>query len=74
MSNNVSRKIEEIHLANCDFITDESIEYILMQGKSIKYLMFHGCKKTTDASRLALEDHMANSNNQNIKHLTWTIY
>ena len=74
MTQTVACKIEEVHLANCDLITDESIEYILMQSKSIKYLMFHGCKQTTDASRLALEEYMANSTNQNIKHLTWTIY
>lgn len=74
MSLNISKKIEEIHLAHCESITDESIEYILLQSKTIKYLMFHGCKNTTDASRLALEDYMANSTNQKVKHLTWSIY
>ena len=40
----------------------------------IKYLLFHSCPKTTDASRLALEDYMTNNSNQKVKHLTWTVY
>lgn len=74
ITSNVSKTIEEIHVANCDGITDESIEFILLQCKMIKYLMFHSCKNTTDASRVALENYMTNSSNQKIKHLTWSIY
>lgn len=47
MTSNVAKTIEEIHMAHCDLITDESIENILMDSKTIKYLIFHCCKKTT---------------------------
>lgn len=71
---NVSKTIEEIHIANCEQITDESIECILMKSTRIKYLLFHNCPKTSEASRLALEDYMTNNSNQKFRHLTWTIY
>lgn len=74
MSVDVSKTIEEMHIAHCDQITDESIECILMHSKSIKYLLFHECPRTTNASRLALEDYMSNNSNQKFQHLTWTIY
>lgn len=74
MSENLSKKIEEIHIAHCDLITDESIECILLNSKLIKYLLFHCCPKMTDASRLALEDYMTNNSNQRFQHLTWTVY
>jgi hypothetical protein len=74
MTRNVSKTIEEIHIAHCDFISDESIECILLNSHSIKYLLFHSCPKTTDASRLALEDYMTNNSNSKVKHLTWTVY
>ena len=47
---------------------------ILLHCKMIKYLLFHCCPKTTDASRLALEDYIANNSNQKFQHLTWSIY
>lgn len=47
MSSNVSKTIEEVHLAHCDLITDESIECILLNSKQIKYLLFHCCPKIT---------------------------
>ena len=50
MSESVSQTIEEVHLAQCDAITDESIECILTRSKRIKYLLFHGCPKTTGTS------------------------
>ncbi|RNA12081.1 hypothetical protein BpHYR1_053764, partial [Brachionus plicatilis] len=56
---NVAKTIQEVHVAHCDFISDQSIECILI------YL--------TPASRIALEDFMR-SNNQKVKHVTWTIY
>lgn len=58
---NVSQKIQEIHISHCDEITDESIECILMNCRRVKYLLFHSCPKVTVASRVALEDYMANS-------------
>lgn len=70
---NVAETIQEIHIAHCNLITDQSIECILMYCKRVKYFLFHSCPKVTPASRIALEDYM-NSNNQKVKHLTWTIY
>lgn len=74
MSKTVGETIEEIHIANCKQITDESIEAILNNSKAIKFLMFHSCPKVTDASRVALEDYSFNKSNQQFKHLTWTVY
>ncbi len=54
MTDNVSKVIEEIHMAHCDNITDEGIECILINSKSIKYLMFHCCKKTTGMFKFIL--------------------
>jgi EIN3-binding F-box protein len=47
MTTNVAEGIEEIHMAHCDHVTDEAIECILLKSKSVKYLMFHCCKRTT---------------------------
>jgi hypothetical protein len=47
MTKNVGETIEEIHIANCKQITDESIEAILNNSKAIKFLMFHSCPKVT---------------------------
>jgi len=52
MSENVSKTIEEVHLAHCDLITDESIESVLLNSKQIKYLLFHCCPKITGMSLL----------------------
>ncbi|CAF0962688.1 unnamed protein product [Brachionus calyciflorus] len=70
---NVAKSIQEIHIAHCDLITDESIECILINCRRVKYLLFHECPKVTVASRIALEDYL-NSSDQKVKHLTWTIY
>jgi hypothetical protein len=47
MTPQVSQKIEEIHIAHCNSITDESIECILLNSKKIKYLLFHSCPNVT---------------------------
>ena len=47
MTQNVGETIEEIHVADCKNITDESIEAILNSSKAIKFLMFHSCPKVT---------------------------
>ncbi len=47
MTPHVSLKIEEIHIAHCNSITDESIECILLNSKKIKYLLFHSCPNVT---------------------------
>ena len=70
----VYKSIEEVHIAGCDLITDESIECVLMNSDRIKYLLFHSCPKLTDASRIALNDYMVKHQVQKIKHLTWTVY
>lgn len=70
---NIANTIIEIHVAHCELISDQSIECILMHCKKIKYLLFHSCPRVTPESRIALEDYMA-TNNQKVKHLTWTIY
>ncbi len=52
MNDNVSKTIEEIHIAHCEIITDESIECILLNCKNIKYLLFHSCPQITGKNRL----------------------
>ena len=47
MTKNVGDTIEEIHVANCKLITDESIEAILNNSKAIKFLIFHSCPNVT---------------------------
>lgn len=46
-TSNVSKTIEEIHMAHCDSLSDESIECILLNSKKIKYLIFHSCPLIT---------------------------
>ncbi len=47
ISERVSKTIEEIHIAHCEKIGDESIECILLRSKRIKYLLYHGCPNIT---------------------------
>ena len=47
MTDNVTKTIEEIHIAHCDLITDAAIECILLNSTKIKYLLFHSCPRVT---------------------------
>jgi hypothetical protein len=73
-NDSIYKTVEEVHISNCDSITDESIECILLNSHKIKYLLFHSCPKLTEASRVALDSYMRENQDQKIKHLTWTIY
>jgi hypothetical protein len=61
MSKNVGETIEEIHIANCKKITDESIEAILHSSNVLTCLMFHSCPKVTGNFKLKLMTYWFNA-------------
>ncbi|XP_039253367.2 protein AMN1 homolog [Styela clava] len=65
--------LTEFHMALCHNITDEAIECIIEYCRKIRILIFHGCPKITENSRIALEELLARECS-NVKQLTWTVY
>ncbi|XP_041351684.1 protein AMN1 homolog isoform X2 [Gigantopelta aegis] len=68
-----SKSLKEVHMNNCENLTDESVEAIVQFCPGISILIFHGCPLMTDQARMALEEVLTGRNGR-MKQVTWTIY
>eukprot|EP00088_Acartia_fossae_P041421 TRINITY_DN4334_c0_g1_i1.p1 TRINITY_DN4334_c0_g1~~TRINITY_DN4334_c0_g1_i1.p1 ORF type:complete len:269 (-),score=19.98 TRINITY_DN4334_c0_g1_i1:714-1520(-) len=65
--------IKELRINKCREITDEGIEMLLMGLEALEILIFNGCPKVTDESRLALDRYLR-EHRVNVRQLSWTVY
>ncbi|KAL3881832.1 hypothetical protein ACJMK2_028224 [Sinanodonta woodiana] len=68
-----AESLNEIHMDGCKELTDEAVEAVLQFCPKISILLFHGCPKITEQSRLALEE-LTIGRAKPMKQVTWTIY
>ncbi|KAK7494768.1 hypothetical protein BaRGS_00013895 [Batillaria attramentaria] len=73
VSGKCSASLKEIHMNNCASLTDEAVEAVVQYCPQISILLFHGCPKTTENARAALEELMAGGQCR-MKQVTWTVY
>ncbi|XP_030071355.1 protein AMN1 homolog isoform X1 [Microcaecilia unicolor] len=66
-----SKNLKEIHMGDCEHLTDEAVEAVLTCCPQIHTLLFHGCPLITDHSRENLELLVGPNK---IKQVTWTVY
>lgn len=73
VSGKCSNSLKEIHMNNCVNLTDEAVEAVVQYCPQISILLFHGCPKTTENARIALEELMTGSTSR-VRQITWTVY
>lgn len=73
VSGRCSSTLKEIHMNGCDRLTDEAVEAIVQYCPQISILLFHGCPRTTENARIALEELM-NGSSSRVRQVTWTVY
>ncbi|KAK2179107.1 hypothetical protein NP493_513g01000 [Ridgeia piscesae] len=65
--------LKEVHMNHCGALSDEAIEAVLQCCPNITILLFDGCPKLTERSRIALEE-SEQANQSKMRQITWTIY
>jgi hypothetical protein len=65
--------LKELRINKCVEITDEGIEMLLSGLQALEILIFNGCPKVTDDSRLALDRYLRD-HRINVRQLSWTVY
>jgi len=65
--------LKELRINKCGEITDEGVEFLLSGLQALEILIFNGCPKVTDDSRLALDRYLRD-HRINVRQLSWTVY
>ncbi|KAG8438654.1 hypothetical protein GDO86_005009 [Hymenochirus boettgeri] len=71
VSSKCSQSLKEVLMSRCVFLTDKSVESVVLCCPNINIFVFYGCPLVTGWSQEIL-DHMAESNK--LKQVTWTVY
>jgi len=66
-------RLQELRIDSCRNVSDDGVEILLDGVTSLRILIFHGCPRVTERTRVALETYLA-MNGQVVKQLTWTVY
>jgi len=65
--------LKELRINKCKDITDDGIELMLDGLQTLEILIFNGCPRVTDESRLALDRYLQ-EHRVNVRQLSWTVY
>jgi len=65
--------LKELRINKCKHITDDGIELMLEGLQTLEILIFNGCPRVTDESRLALDRYL-HEHRVNVRQLSWTVY
>jgi len=66
-------KLQELRIDSCVHVSDDGVELLLDGLNTLQILIFHGCPRVTERTRLSLEAYLA-MNGRVVKQLTWTVY
>jgi hypothetical protein len=65
--------LKELRINKCREITDDGIELLLGGLQALEILIFSGCPKLTDDSRVLLDGYLR-EHRVNVRQLSWTVY
>lgn len=66
-------RLQELRIDSCLHVSDDGVELLLDGLNTLQILIFHGCPRVTERTRLSLEAYLA-MNGRAVKQLTWTVY